>query len=117
MDEPLNFFTCKMFNRLWITDTKILHEKIIELFSSYGLDLHFGIPPQAYNYINNVVSWVTQRSIQNLLPPNSIDSNTEIILLSTIYCEGQLDVICDVSDHENTKNVGHFKNKNFNNGQ
>jgi len=113
MDGPLNFFTCKIFDRLWITDTKMIDEKIIELFSSYGLD--FGIPPQAY--INNVVTWVTQRCIQNLLPPNSIDSNTEIILLSTIYCEGQLDLISDVNDHENTKNVGHSKNKNFNNGQ
>jgi len=106
-----------MFDKLWVTGTKTIDKNIIESVSSFGLDLHFGIPPQASNYINNVVTWVTQRCIQNLLPPNSIDSNTEIILLNTIYCKSQLDVISDVNDHENTKKGGHSKNKNFNNGQ
>jgi len=106
-----------MFDNLWITDTKMINEKTKKFFLSCGLEPQVGIPSQAYNHINNVVEWVTQRCIQNLLPPNSIDSNTEIIMLSTIYCKSHLDVISDVKDHENTKNVGHSKNKNFNNGQ
>jgi len=54
-----------------------------------------------------------------MLPSNSIDENTEVVLLNVIYCKGELDdsFDFDVNDRENArKNILiHSKSKKFNN--
>lgn len=71
------------------------------------------------NFINAVVKSVTQGCIRNLLPPKSIDSNTDVLLIKSIYLEGQLNFDSDIeSDNSNCKNTNNDRNfKNiFGNG-
>jgi len=71
-------------------------------------------PDHARNFINNVITCVTQRCIKNMLPPNSIDVTTEVVLLNAIYCKGELDgsFDFDVNDRENaTKDILRHRSK------
>lgn len=83
----------------------------------YDFNIH---PDRVRNFVNNIVTCTTQSCIQNLLPPNSIDNNTEIIMFNTIYFKGQFDDSYDDFGIINQLDTGIAKqvickNTNFNN--
>lgn len=99
----------------------------MNLFSSghQVKEINFDICPEnARKFANNCVRSITQNRIQDILPSNSINSNTDAILLNVIYCKGrlnhsfELDLTPDISVRRKIKkNKKHSANKTFNNGQ
>lgn len=124
-------YTCRIFSRLFINECKVIYAETMTLFSTghqvkeMNVDIR---PDHTRNFINNTVYCISQKCIKNILPPDSIDSETDAILLNVIYCDGQLDYsVNDTSDsikkkteeqeNERKKDKKRSTGKNFNNGQ
>ncbi|XP_018055075.1 PREDICTED: serpin B3-like [Atta colombica] len=91
---PENSYTCRIYYKIIIDISKGLFIETLNLHSATNSvkECNFNMRPDLVrDFINNIVTCTTQRCIQNLLPPNSIDKNTEIIILNTIYFKGQFD--------------------------
>lgn len=122
---PNNSYACRIYSRILISESKILYVETLNLFSSGHQVKEMTFDPRpdlARHFINNSITCVTQHHIQNLLPANSIDCDTEVVVYNAIYCKGQLDgsFDFDINDREDTENglvEQHVsKNKFFNNG-
>ncbi|KAG5324357.1 SPB3 protein, partial [Acromyrmex heyeri] len=118
-----NSYTCRIYYKIMIDSSKELFIDTLTLHSAtnsvkeYTFNIYADL---VRNFVNNIVTCTTQRCIENLLPPNSIDKNTEIIMLNTIYLKGQnhKESYDDLDElHEDTLLAKHIKckNKNFNN--
>jgi len=153
MNGPENSYTCRIFSRIYISEfilfKNILFKNLIKsdtwlLFSPYHqaiVECNFmSNPDRMRAYVNDSMSYVTQRNILNLLPPNSIDSKTDLVLANAIYLKGRLwefefkldndfepDIkYCNIfyfdvpdnaiNDSKNTKNDSRSADKNLNNG-
>lgn len=97
----------------------------MNLFSSghQVKEINFEIcPDNSRKFVNNCVKSITQSYIQDILPPNSVDNNTDAILLNVIYCKGQLnrtfelDLTPNVKASKKAKKDKKHSGKNFNNG-
>jgi len=111
---------CRIYYKIIINISKGLFIETLNLHSATNSvkECNFNIRPDLVrDFINNIVTCMTQRCIQNLLPPNSIDKNTEIIILNTIYFKCQFDESnnFDIQNHKDMLLAKHCKNKNFNN--
>ncbi|KYN04755.1 Serpin B4 [Cyphomyrmex costatus] len=119
-----NSYTCQTYCKIMIDDSKGLYVETMNIFSATNSvkECNFRYRPELKrHFVNNTVKCLTQGGIQNMLPSNSIDNTTEIIMFNTIYCKGQFDSSYDfdISNNENKERVivkqANCKNKNFNN--
>lgn len=126
MNGPEKSYACRIFSRLCINECKVLYVETINLFShghqvkEVNLDIR---PDHTRDFVNNCVKSISQNCIKEILPSNSIDNNTDAILLNVIYCNGQfdrsqdLDIKPGIDVRKKTKKTRkHSKNKNSNNG-
>jgi len=62
-------------------------------------------PDHIRNFINDAITCITQHYIKDMLPLNSINNTTELVLFNAIYCKGELDgsFDFDMNDHKNVK--------------
>ncbi|KYN14445.1 PREDICTED: serpin B3-like [Trachymyrmex cornetzi] len=104
-----NSYTCRIYYKIIIDESKGLYVDSLNLHATANSvkECNFSDRPNLVrNFVNNIVSCTTQSYIQNLLPPNSIDENTEIIMFNTIYFKGRFDKNCDTAvDTQNEKNT------------
>ncbi|XP_012537205.3 serine protease inhibitor 88Ea [Monomorium pharaonis] len=79
----------KVANRFWITNTKKLRECMFDLFGDelQVTDFHTN-PANVRDQINNWVSNMTKGHIRDLLPPNSIGEDTDLVLANAVYFKG-----------------------------
>ncbi|XP_006562425.1 serine protease inhibitor 88Ea isoform X1 [Apis mellifera] len=76
-------------NRLWISDKKKVRECILSLFGNQLEMIDFKTNPNAVrDQINNWVSNMTKGHIRDLLPPNSITTDTDLVLANAVYFKG-----------------------------
>ncbi|XP_025992831.1 serpin B3 [Solenopsis invicta] len=108
MTEPEDPYTrCAIYSRFWISKTKNIKNTTHELFNSHHqvMDYVFAINPErGRKFVNNTITCITKHKIKNLLPPDSINRNTEGVLFNALYCNGELDGnfelnITDIKDH------------------
>lgn len=112
MTEPEDPYTrCAIYSRFWISKTKNIKNTTHELFNSHHqvMDYVFAINPErGRKFVNNTITCITKHKIKNLLPPDSINRNTEGVLFNALYCNGELDGnfelnITDIKDRKNTE--------------
>ncbi|XP_043504725.1 serine protease inhibitor 88Ea-like isoform X2 [Polistes fuscatus] len=76
-------------NRLWVTDAKKLRECMLDLFGDELMKTDFMTnPEEVRTVINNWVSNVTKGHIRDLLPVDSIDRSTDLVLVNAVYFKG-----------------------------
>ncbi|XP_076246716.1 serine protease inhibitor 88Ea [Calliopsis andreniformis] len=76
-------------NRLWITDKKKLRECMLDFFGEQLEKTDFQTNPEAVRQrINNWVSNMTKGHIHDLIGPDSIDANTDLVLANAVYFKG-----------------------------
>lgn len=83
----------EIFNKLWLSHTKTLTPETLRLFSVgyQGTETkNFSKRNVARIYVNNCISILTECKIQELLPRNSIDSNTDVIMTNSMYLSSKL---------------------------
>ncbi|KAH0945647.1 hypothetical protein HN011_006236 [Eciton burchellii] len=79
----------KIANRFWITNTKKLRECMLDFFHDQLQVTDFRTnPAEVQNHINEWVSNMTKGHIRDLLPPNSIDEETDLVLVNAVYFKG-----------------------------
>ncbi|XP_077277108.1 serine protease inhibitor 88Ea-like [Temnothorax americanus] len=135
MNGSENSYTCRIFSRLFVNERNMIYTDTMNLFSSghhQVKEINFdNRPDHTRDFVNNTVKCLTQKYIQDVLPPDNINSNTDGILLNIIYCEGQLDPSFDLDttpdisvskktrqkDKKDKKNKKDSTKKNFNNGK
>ncbi|KYN38161.1 Serpin B3 [Trachymyrmex septentrionalis] len=104
-----NSYTCRIYYKIIIDSSKGLFIDTLNLHAATNAvkECNFKIAPYLVrDFINNIVTCTTQNCIKNLLPPFSIDEDTEIIMLNTIYFEGQFDQDYNVEVHNDDKDIG-----------
>lgn len=76
-------------NRLWISDKKKVRECMLNFFGNQLEKTDFHTNPAAVrDKINDWISNQTKRHIQDLLPPNSIGEDTDLVLVNAVYFKG-----------------------------
>ncbi|XP_053978733.1 serine protease inhibitor 88Ea-like isoform X1 [Hylaeus volcanicus] len=76
-------------NRLWITDKRKVRECMLDLFGDQLEKTDFQTDPNAVRErINDWVSNMTKGNIRDILPPNSIQENTDLVLANAVYFKG-----------------------------
>ncbi|KZC05196.1 Antithrombin-III [Dufourea novaeangliae] len=77
-------------NRLWISDTRKVRECMLDIFGDQLEKTDFRTNPGAVREnINQWVSNTTKGHIRDLLPPNSIDQDTDLVLANAVYFKGR----------------------------
>lgn len=76
-------------NRLWISDKRKIRECMLDVFGDQLEKTDFHTNPDAVrDKINQWVSDKTKRHIRDLLPPNSIGEDTDLVLVNAVYFKG-----------------------------
>ncbi|XP_011872598.1 PREDICTED: ovalbumin-like isoform X2 [Vollenhovia emeryi] len=92
MKGPSDSFECRISSKLWLSNSKSLKPETSSLFSSAHQTMKSSdfksVPDLARRFINFSISNTTERTISDLLPPDYIDSNTNIVMTSAIYLKG-----------------------------
>ncbi|KFZ65140.1 Heterochromatin-associated protein MENT [Podiceps cristatus] len=93
INKPRSTYLLKSANRLYEEKTYPLLPKFLQLITSY-----YNAKPQAVNFktaaeqtraqINSWVENETERKIQDLLPPGSLNSRTVLLLINAVYFKG-----------------------------
>lgn len=79
----------RVANRFWITNSKKLRECMFDFFDDQLQVTDFRTNPiDVRNRINNWVSNMTKGHIRDLLPPNSITEDTDLVLANAVYFKG-----------------------------
>ncbi|XP_017790236.1 PREDICTED: serpin B4-like isoform X2 [Habropoda laboriosa] len=79
----------KSANRLWITDKANVRECMLDLFSGQLEKTDFHTNPAAVrDRINHWVSNITKGHIRDLLSPDSIGEDTDLVLANAVYFKG-----------------------------
>ncbi|XP_062933358.1 serpin B10 [Cynocephalus volans] len=91
--KPSNAYILKTANRIYVEKTYPFHNKYLEDIKTY-----FGADPQSVNFLEasdhirkEINSWVesqTEGKIPNLLPNDSVDSMTRMVLVNALYFKG-----------------------------
>nr|XP_012629911.1 serpin B10 [Microcebus murinus]XP_012629912.1 serpin B10 [Microcebus murinus] len=91
--KPTNTYTLKTANGIYCEKTYSFHNKYLEDMKTY-----FGAEPQSVNFAEasdqirkEINSWVesqTEGKILNLLPSDSVDSMTRMVLVNALYFKG-----------------------------
>ncbi|NP_001162388.1 serpin B10 isoform X1 [Papio anubis] len=91
--KPNDDYLLKTANAIYGEKTYPFHNKYLEDMKTY-----FGAEPQSVNFVEasdqirkEINSWVerqTEGKIQNLLPDDSVDSTTRMILVNALYFKG-----------------------------
>ncbi|XP_068956318.1 serpin B10 [Petaurus breviceps papuanus] len=94
INKPSNSYLLKMANRLYGEKTYPFHCEYMEKMKKY-----FGAEPQSVNFLETadqirtkINSWVeneTEGKIMKLLPGDSIDSMTRLVLVNAMYFKGK----------------------------
>jgi len=89
MRESADSYDYRIANRFWITNSKKLRECMLDFFDDQMqvTDFHTN-PTEVRNEINNWISNMTKGHIRDLLPPNSISEQTELVLANAVYFKG-----------------------------
>ncbi|XP_007933678.1 serpin B10 [Orycteropus afer afer] len=93
INKPSNAYILKTANGLYAEKTYSFHKKYIEDMKKY-----FGAEPQFVNFAETpdqtrkvINSWVTNQTegkILNLLPENSVEATTKMVLVNALYFKG-----------------------------
>lgn len=76
-------------NRLWISDKRKVRDCMLDFFGDQLEKTDFHSDPAAVrNNINEWVSNMTKGHIKDLLPPNSIGEDTDLVLANAVYFKG-----------------------------
>ncbi|XP_011700301.1 PREDICTED: serpin B3-like isoform X2 [Wasmannia auropunctata] len=79
----------RIANRFWITNSKKPRECMLDFFGDQMEVTDFRTnPTEVRNQINNWVSNITKGHIRDLLPPNSITEDTDLVLANAVYFKG-----------------------------
>ncbi|XP_011154835.1 serine protease inhibitor 88Ea [Harpegnathos saltator] len=79
----------RVANRLWVTDDRKLRECMLYFFGDQLQKTNFRTNPDDVRVqINNWVSNVTKGHIRDLIPPNGITEDTDLVLANAVYFKG-----------------------------
>nr|XP_012222669.1 PREDICTED: thiamine transporter 2-like [Linepithema humile] len=89
MNGSAQSYEYKVANRFWITNSKKLRECMLDFFGDQLQVTDFRTnPEEVRNRINNWVSNMTKNHIRDLLPPDSITEDTDLVLANAVYFKG-----------------------------
>ncbi|XP_011165015.1 serine protease inhibitor 88Ea isoform X2 [Solenopsis invicta] len=89
MNGSADSYDYRIANRFWITNDRKLRECMLDLFGDELQVTDFRTnPAEVRDQINNWVSNMTKGHIRDLLPPNSIGEDTDLVLANAVYFKG-----------------------------
>ncbi|XP_011862668.1 PREDICTED: serpin B13-like [Vollenhovia emeryi] len=128
LNKPASSYTCRIFGRILISEKREIFLRTLNLFETehFAKEVNFNYRPHiTRDFVNNCVAVLSQRHIKEMLPPDSIDENTDLILFNVIYVQSELDCNFELNTTPDASVRKRIKNKktknstdtNLNNGK
>ncbi|XP_026761577.1 leukocyte elastase inhibitor-like [Galleria mellonella] len=103
-------------NNIYVADDFIINPEFkkmaVKNFASEVTPIKFNNPGRAAQIINNWVASKTHNKITNLVPPDAIDENAQLILVNAVYFKGVWQIRFNPdSTHQNVFNLSNGSSK------